>query len=404
MSLNSSSKSYDVIVIGAGVVGAATALTLLKKKPGLKVLVLEKESESGLHQTSHNSGVIHSGVYYKPGSYKAKLCRKGYDLLLEFCRAQDIKHEICGKIIVATDEWELPILEEIRKKGEANGLPGIRVLEKQDVAEIEPHVRSLRSLFVPQDGIIDYATVCKAYVRVFGELGGEIRFSEKVLEIRNSELKTEVISSQGTYQAKLVVTAGGLHSDRVAKMTDPDLELQILPFRGEYYKLKEHKKGLVKNLIYPVPDPSFPFLGVHFTRMIGGDVEAGPNAVLALSREGYDWGKINLWDLGETLMWPGFQKIAMKYWKTGMYEMYRSLSKAAFCRALQRLIPDVQEQDLEPGGAGVRAQASDLNGLIDDFYFVEKAGVLHVCNAPSPAATSSLGIADEISGRALARL
>ncbi|MGE0633791.1 MAG: L-2-hydroxyglutarate oxidase, partial [Pseudobdellovibrionaceae bacterium] len=339
-------KIFDVTVIGAGVVGSAIGMTLLRSNPNLKVLILEKESELGLHQTSHNSGVIHSGVYYTPGSYKARLCRRGYDQLLKFCRTHEIPHDICGKIIVATDDWELPILEGIRKKGEANGLTGIRVLEKEQVSEIEPHVRSLRSLFIPQDGIIEYRVVCQNYLKVFQEKGGEVRFGEKVLNINSSGSECLVVSDKAEYSTRYVISAGGLWSDRVAKMTNPNLQLRILPFRGEYYKLKENRKNLVKNLIYPVPDPSFPFLGVHFTRMINGDVEAGPNAVLALSRAGYSWGKFNLRDTVESLTWPGFQKIARKYWKTGMYEMYRSLSKKAFCEALQRLIPEVQESDL----------------------------------------------------------
>ena len=397
---------YDIVVIGGGIVGAATAYQLLKKKPNLRLLVLEKESSPAQHQTGHNSGVIHSGLYYKPGSLKAKNCIDGYHMLLDFCNKEEIPYELCGKIVVATSKQELPALETLYERGRANGLGGLKYLEVEEMKEIEPHVHGIRAIHVPQTGIIDYTEVTKAYVRKVQELGGDIRFDHRVTSVSEYGKTATVVSTKGSFDANLVINCAGLYSDKVAQMTQDDkVNLQIIPFRGEYYELKSEKVYLVKHLIYPVPDPAFPFLGVHFTRMIQGGAEAGPNAVLAFKREGYKKTDFNFVEFKETLLWPGFRKVAAKYWKTGMGEYYRSFSKAAFVKALQKLIPEIQADDLKTGGAGVRAQACDyFGGLLDDFAIIENELAINVCNAPSPAATSSLSIGNTVSEMAIKRL
>jgi len=396
---------YDVIVIGGGIVGLATALQLQNSNPNIKLLLLEKEKTLALHQTGNNSGVIHSGIYYKPGSLKATNCIRGYNLLVNFCKLNAIPFELCGKIIVATSAKEIPLLNNLFERGEQNRLSDLKKIGKEELKEYEPHVNGVAGVVVPQTGIIDYKQVAKKYGELIQTKGGEIRLGEKVIEIQESESTCVVVSQKESYTTRLVINCCGLYSDKVARLTSPDLDVKIIPFRGEYFKLKKEKEYLVKNLIYPVPDPNFPFLGVHFTRMIEGGVEAGPNAVLAFSREGYKKSQINLRELAESLAWPGFQKVAFKYWKTGMGEMYRSFSKAAFVRALQKLIPEIQKEDLEGGGAGVRAQACDRNGgLVDDFMIVEKKHIINVCNAPSPAATSSLAIGETIAQLAAKRL
>lgn len=395
---------YDITIIGGGIVGLATALTLKNSNPALNILLLEKESELAKHQTGNNSGVIHSGLYYKPGSLKATNCIHGYNLLLDFCRNHDIPFDLCGKIVVATEENELPLLENLFVRGQQNGLQNLKKLKREELLEYEPHVAGLAGIFVPQTGIVDYKLVAQKYGDLIQQKGGSIILGEKVLDIQSSESKSVVVTQKTSYTTKLVINCAGLYSDKVARMTVPDLNVKIIPFRGEYYKLRKDKEYLVKNLIYPVPDPNFPFLGVHFTRMAKGGVEAGPNAVLAFKREGYKKSDINLRELGETLAWPGFQKVAAKYWQTGFGEMYRSFSKAAFTKALQKLIPEIVESDLAPGGAGVRAQACDRQGgLVDDFMILEEKKVINVCNAPSPAATSSLAIGETVSKLALAR-
>lgn len=394
----------DVIIIGGGIVGLATALQLLNSNPRLKVLILEKENEVAKHQTGNNSGVIHSGLYYKPGSLKAKNCIHGYNLLVDFCSQNEIPYELCGKIVVATEERELPLLKNLFDRGQQNGLPNLKNLEAEELKEYEPHVSGLAGIFVPQTGIVDYKVVAEKYAALIRQKGGEIIFGEKVTGIQSTHTETQVITTKSNYTTKLIVNCAGLYSDKIAKLTSQNINLRIIPFRGEYYKLKKEKESLVKNLIYPVPDPAFPFLGVHFTRMMRGGVEAGPNAVLAFAREGYKKSNINLAELGESLAWPGFQKVASKYWRTGFGEMYRSFSKAAFTKALQKLLPEIQESDLVEGGAGVRAQACDrTGGLIDDFMIVEEAQAINVCNAPSPAATSSLSIGETVAGLALKR-
>ena len=394
----------DIIIIGGGILGLATALQLKNKKPQLRLSIIEKENDLAIHQTGHNSGVIHSGLYYKPGSLKAKNCIKGYRLLLDFCNREEIPYELCGKIVVATNEREVPLLKKLAERGRQNGLDNLKDLNPDGLKEYEPHVSGVAGLFVPQTGIVNYKQVAQKIAEKIKEKGGELILGEKVMQIKTSANGSEIISNKGSYETSLVVNCAGLYSDKIARLTKERLDLRIIPFRGEYYKLKKEKEYLVKNLIYPVPDPAFPFLGVHFTRMISGGVEAGPNAVLAFQREGYKKSDIKLGELTETLTWPGFQKVAYKYWQTGMGELYRSFSKTAFTKALRKLLPELQKDDLVPGGAGVRAQACDRNGgLVDDFLILEDKGAINVCNAPSPAATSSLSIGDTISDLILKR-
>lgn len=386
-------KNPNITIIGAGIVGLATAYTILKDKPGTKLLLIEKESEVAKHQTGNNSGVIHSGIYYNPGSLKAINCKRGYDLLLNFCDENKIKYDICGKVIVALSESELVQLEKIYNRGLENGLKGLTFLTKGELKEKEPHVNGIKGVFVPQTGIIDFLEVSVKLSERIIELGGEIKFNSEAKNIQQDNNRISVICDHFEVDTRFLITCAGLQSDRIAMLTKPDLDIRIIPFRGEYYKLKNHKKNLVNNLIYPVPDPAFPFLGVHFTRMIDGEVECGPNAVFSFKREGYSKFSLDIKDTFESLTWPGFQKVAAKYWKTGFGEFYRSFSKDAFVKALQRLIPEIQKDDLIQGGAGVRAQACNkTGGLVDDFYFVEQKYIIHVCNAPSPAATSSLSI------------
>jgi len=395
----------DVIVIGGGIVGLATALKILEKRPTTKLLLIEKEDELSAHQTGNNSGVIHSGIYYKPGSMKALNCRKGYRQLLDFCDKENVKYDLCGKVIVATDEHQLAALETIYERGNQNGLKGIKNISKEELHEIEPHVKGIKGIQVPETGIIDYKVVSLKYGEVIKKCGGEIYTGEKVVKIVSQEKSVVIETTKNSYESKLVVNCAGLYSDKIARMTGQDINVKIIPFRGEYFKIKKEKHHLVNNLIYPVPDPAFPFLGVHFTRMIDGGIEAGPNAVLAFAREGYKKMQISLPELTETLMWPGFQKVAAKYWKTGFGEMYRSFSKSAFTKALQKLIPEIQTGDLESGGAGIRAQACDrTGGLSDDFLIYENDIAVNICNAPSPAATSSLAIGDTVSDIIIKRL
>jgi L-2-hydroxyglutarate oxidase len=388
---------YDCVIIGGGIVGLASAYNLLQQNPNLKLALLEKESTLAAHQTGHNSGVIHSGIYYKPGSLKATNCINGYNMMIAFCDANYIKYELCGKVIVASDESELPQLDAIYKRGLENGLNKISIIEKENIHEYEPNLRGVRAVHVPYTGIIDYTEVSLKMAELITKMGGEIYTSQKVNDINMFDDGAELITDNKTYQTKLLVNCAGLYCDKVAQLAGEKSDTRIIPFRGEYYMLKPEKRALVKNLIYPVPDPNFPFLGVHFTRMIDGGVEAGPNAVFAFKREGYEKSDVDFEELFESLTWPGFQKVATKYWKTGIGEFYRSFSKTAFTNALRKFIPQVEEDDLIPAEAGVRAQACDrTGGLIDDFKIIEKQNAIHILNAPSPAATSSLSIGKTI--------
>lgn len=393
---------YDYVIVGGGIVGLASAYHILKQQPGAKLAVLEKESSVAAHQTGHNSGVIHSGIYYKPGSLKAKNCIDGYNMMVDFCTEHGIKFDLCGKLIVAVDDSELPELEKLYKRGHENGLTKITYVSKEQIADYEPHLNGVKAIHVPYTGIIDYTEVCEKLAELVKQMGGEIYLNHKAEDINVDADYTQVITPSKTFTTSMLVNCAGLYCDKVAELAGEETDTKIIPFRGEYYMLKPEKRHLVKNLIYPVPDPNFPFLGVHFTRMIHGDVEAGPNAVFAFKREGYHKSDVDLEEMFESLAWPGFQKVAAKYWKTGMGEFYRSFSKAAFTKALQRLIPEVQEDDLIPAEAGVRAQACDrTGGLLDDFKIIERANAIHVLNAPSPAATSSLSIGKTIAGLAV---
>lgn len=392
--------SYDCIVVGAGLVGLSTAYKYKLKFPDKRILVLEKESSVSVHQSGNNSGVIHSGIYYKPGSLKAQNCISGYDELIDFAAGNDVPYEICGKVIVASSSSELMALNNIFERGIQNGLQGIKKISGEELKELEPHVSGISGIHVPQTGIIDYLMLAKRLQGLIQDLGGVCRFNTNVIDMKRSGGRVQIFTDDLTYDANKVVTCAGLQSDRVSNLTENQNDLRIIPFRGEYYKLKPEKEHLIKNLVYPVPDPNFPFLGVHFTRMIGGGIEAGPNAVLAFKREGYRFRDFNLKDSVATLSWPGFWKVAAKYGTIGLGEVYRSLSKAAFTKALQKILPEVTTQDLIPGGAGVRAQACDRNGnLVDDFNILESENIIHVRNAPSPAATSCLSIGRAISDK-----
>jgi L-2-hydroxyglutarate oxidase len=392
---------YDVIISGAGIVGLATALKITENKPEIKLAVFEKESDVGLHQTSHNSGVIHSGIYYKPGSLKAANCRRGYKLLLEFCKRHGIEFEICGKVIVAADKSELPVLEDLYNRGIKNGLNKIRYLDGEELKNHEPYCSGIKAIYVPYTGIVDFRVVALKFCELIRQFA-DVKLNEKVIKLNMKSDGVEVVTGKQTYSSKLFINCSGLHSDEVARLSGMDPEIKIIPFRGEYYKLREDKKYLVKNLIYPVPDPEFPFLGVHFTRTIHGNVEAGPNAVIAFSKEGYSKKSINLSDTFSILRWKGFYAISSKYFKTGMAEFYRSLFKNAFVKSLRKLVPAVKPDDLVYSGAGVRAQAVTRDGrLIDDFLIKSNNRVINVLNAPSPAATSSLAIGEKITDIAL---
>lgn len=394
--------TYDYVIIGGGIVGLSSAYHLLQLNPKLRVAIVEKEGTVAAHQTGHNSGVIHSGIYYKPGSLKAQNCINGYNLLIDFCRTHNIQFDLCGKLIVAVDNTELTELEKLYQRGKENGLSEIKYVAKEQIADYEPHLTGVKAIHVPYTGIIDYTEVCEKLAELIQNAGGKIFLNNAVTKIHSDETISTVETISNSFDTKKIINCAGLYCDKVAEMAGEDTDTRIIPFRGEYYMLRPEKRNLVNNLIYPVPDPNFPFLGVHFTRMIDGNVEAGPNAVFAFKREGYHKSDVDLVEMFESLTWPGFQKVAAKYWKTGLGEFYRSFSKSAFTKALQRLIPDVQVDDLLPAESGVRAQACDrTGGLLDDFKIIEKPNAIHVLNAPSPAATSSLSIGKTIADLAL---
>jgi L-2-hydroxyglutarate oxidase len=394
----------DVAVIGGGIVGLATAYQVMRHYPGRRVVVLEKEPELAHHQTGHNSGVLHSGIYYKPGSMKAINCRAGKRAMEEFCAAEGIAYEICGKVIVAVDDSELAALERIYERGQANGV-SCEVIDKHRLAELEPHAAGVRAIHVPEAGIVNYRQVCARLAERVREREGVVHTSTRVLGIRKNGQRAILSTTAGDFEALVVVNCAGLQCDRVTAMSGERPAAKIVPFRGEYFALKPTAHHLCKNLIYPVPDPSFPFLGVHFTRMIDQSVECGPNAVLAFAREGYKKTDVNITDLAESLTYPGFLRMAAKYWKMGMGEMWRSVSKRAFVRALKRLLPEIEADHLEPAPSGVRAQAVSRDGnLVDDFLIQETERVINVGNAPSPAATASLNIGKLIADRLQPRL
>ena len=394
------SKRYNLIVIGGGIVGLSVAREATRQFPGLQLAVLEKEECVGTHQSGHNSGVIHSGVYYKPGSLKARTCVAGAAAMVEFCREHGVPHEICGKVIVATSEEECPRLHDLLERGRANGVAGLRLLSVSELRGIEPHATGVQALLVPGTGITDYGLVCGKYAEIIEAQGGEVRTSTKVTGFRENSGAMVVETSRGAFETRFVINCAGLFSDRISRLAGEKPEVQIVPFRGEYYDLVPERARLVRALIYPVPDPRFPFLGVHFTRRVGGGVDAGPNAVLALKREGYRRSDFSLRDTIGALTFPGFWRMAKKHWRSGADELRRTTNKAAFVEALRPLVPEIGGEDLVPGESGVRAQAIHRSGaMVDDFQFVQSKNMLHLYNVPSPAATASIAI-----GRAVVEL
>jgi L-2-hydroxyglutarate oxidase LhgO len=390
-------RETDLLIIGAGIVGLATALETTLRFPEMTLAIVEKEDRVAAHQTGHNSGVIHSGLYYKTGSLKARNCVAGAASMKRFCQQHGVPFEECGKLVVATRPEEVPRLEQLHQRGIANGVPDLRMLNREQFREIEPHCDGIRGLQVPTTGIVDYTAVAQKYAELIESAGGEIVFRAKVLGLREEGDCNIVETSAGIFRARYVINCAGLYSDTITRMAGVHTDLEIIPFRGEYYEVKPERRHLVKALIYPVPDPRFPFLGVHFTRRVNGSVEAGPNALLAFRREGYTGTTPDLSEAMQMLLFPGFRKMAWKYWRMGLAEQFRSWIKIAFVKSLQKMVPELQESDLAPGGSGVRAQAVDSNGnLVDDFHFVHSKGMIHVCNVPSPAATASLEIGKEI--------
>jgi L-2-hydroxyglutarate oxidase len=396
---------FDIAIVGAGIVGLATGMALTERRPDLKLAILEKEDRVAAHQTGNNSGVIHAGLYYKPGSLKARMAVEGARRMVEFCQKHDLPYELCGKVVVATTEDDVPRLDELYSRGTANGVPGLQRIGAEQIREYEPEATGVAAIWSPNTGIVDYVAVTEKYAEIVQQRGGELRLNTRVLDIHQQTGSLRVDTTQGEIGARALINCSGLQSDLVAQMMGGTQGLRIVPFRGEYYELVPERSHLVRGLIYPVPDPRFPFLGVHFTKKLDGSVEAGPNAVLAFAREGYRKTDIDPGYLARLLAFRGFWIMATKYWKTGLAEMYRSVNKPAFVRALQVLAPTIAIDDVEQGGAGVRAQAMASNGtLLDDFSFVEGPRAIHVLNAPSPAATASLVIGEAIADKALGSL
>lgn len=394
-----------IVVVGGGIVGLATAHELLSRFPSINVSVLEKEDCEAAHQTGHNSGVLHSGLYYAPGSLKARLAVDGIRRMTAFCDVHGIPYKICGKVVIATSPDEIPRLQTLFERGKANGLLGLEMLRAEQIREREPHAAGIAGVFVPQEGVVDFRAVASALVRQIESRGGVVHFGSKVDRLRFARQWRIDTANGAAYEADFLVNCAGLHCDRISRLAGNRDHLKIVPFRGEYYRIRPERDSLVRHLIYPVPDPKFPFLGVHFTRQVTGDVEAGPNAVLAFAREGYRFRDFNLIDFVESLTYRGFWRFLYRYPSLCWHEFYRSFRKEIFCKSLQRLVPEIQLSDLGHGGSGVRAQALSPSGdLVQDFYFVQQAGALHVLNAPSPAATASLAIADEIVNRMQAAL
>ena len=396
------SNQYDIAIIGGGILGLSTAMQLMERAPNWRVAVIEKEAQLAMHQTGHNSGVMHSGIYYRPGSHKAQFCVAGLNNMVKFCDENEIEYQQCGKVIVALNESELGRLQDLFERGTANGVPDLEIVGPERLKEIEPHTVGMRALWAPHTGIVDFTKVAAAFANKFQQAGGDIFTGAAVKKITNMTGSVALETTKGTLQAKHLINCAGLYADKVATMTGEKLGVKIIPFRGEYYTLRPESHHLVSGLIYPVPDPQFPFLGVHFTRNIKGHVEAGPNAVMALRREGYRKRDFSLGESMANLAYPGFWKMAAKYWKIGMGEVYRSFNKRVFLHDLQRLIPEIRNSDLDSGGSGVRAQAVARDGsLLDDFSIIQGRDAIDVLNAPSPGATSSLAIGDHIAGLAV---
>jgi (S)-2-hydroxyglutarate dehydrogenase len=391
---------HDVAVVGGGIVGLATADALLARHPGLRLLLLEKEDDVARHQTGRNSGVVHAGIYYTPGSLRARLCVAGVGRLRDFCAEHGVAYDAVGKVIVATDETELPRLDRLLERGAANGVPGLRMIEADELRAIEPHAAGLRAIHSPHTAIVDYPGVCRALLARLRARGAQVAFGQPLVGVTEEPGGLRLATPRASFRARRLIACAGLHADRIARLAGARPQVRIVPFRGEYYFLRPERRHLVRGLIYPVPDPALPFLGVHFTRTVHGEVEAGPNAVLALAREGYGWTRVDARDLAEVVGYPGFWRLAGRFWRTGAFETYRSFSTPAFVRSLQKLLPAVTAADVRRGGAGVRAQAIDPQGrLVDDFAVVETERSLHVLNAPSPAATAALSIGDHLAER-----
>ena len=390
-------KAQTMAIIGGGIVGLAIAYRLRQAYPHLNIIILEKEATLGTHQTGHNSGVLHAGLYYKPGSVKAKLAVNGIRQMVEFCQIHNLPYEICGKLVVATSEEELPRLHALFARGQTNGLTDLQLLNPEQLKEIEPYVNGVAGIRVPEEGIVDYKQVCATLAETLKKLGVQVVTSAKVMQLIDTHATWTIVTSAGDFEANFLINCAGLYCDHISELAGEKRDIRIVPFRGEYYKIKPERQYLVNNLIYPVPHPKFPFLGVHFTRLIHGGIEAGPNAVLALAREGYRKSQINLGELQDVLSYTGFWRFLAQHWQVSLGEVARSLSKTLFCQSLQRLVPDIREADLETGGAGVRAQAISPTGqLVQDFQFIIRRNALHVLNTPSPAATASLAIGEEV--------